>query len=60
MTFRTIGNDLVPIVDLIQKLSPKIILKKASELNQMSQDVWDIKLPWVEVIIDLDGKMYNL
>jgi hypothetical protein len=34
-TFRTIGDDLVHVVDLIQNLPPKKIWKKIWELNKV-------------------------
>lgn len=56
-TSRTIGDDLVHVVDFTQNLPPKKIWKKVWELNHVFQDVWAIKLPWVEAAIGPDGKM---
>ncbi len=57
LTFGTIGNDLVHVVDLTQNLPPKKIWKKVWEFNKVFQDVWAIKLPWAEAIIGPNGKM---
>lgn len=57
LTFGTIGNDLVHVVDLIKNLPLKKNWKKVWEFNKVFQDVWAIKLPWVEVVIGPNGKM---
>ncbi len=56
-TSKTIGNDLVPIIELIQDLLPKKNRKKKWELNWVFQDVWAIKFLWAKAIIGNDGKM---
>jgi hypothetical protein len=53
-TSKTIGNDLVPIIELIQDL---LLKKKKRELNWVFQDVWAIKFLWAKAIIGNDGKM---
>ncbi len=45
LTFGTIGNDVVHVVDLIPNLPSKKIWKKVWEFNNVFQDVWAIKLP---------------
>jgi hypothetical protein len=41
---------LIIIVDLTQNLPPKKTWKKEWEFDWMFQNVWAIKIPWVEVM----------
>lgn len=50
-TFKTIRDESIIIIDLTQNLTPKQTWKKEWEFNQMFQNVWATKLPWVEVMV---------
>jgi hypothetical protein len=42
---------------VILKLAQKQCRKKEWELNQIFQEVWVIKLAWVEAMVGCDGKL---
>jgi hypothetical protein len=50
LTSRTIGDESIIIVDLTQNLPPKKTWKKKWECNPVFQNVWAIKIPWVELM----------